>query len=143
MDELVKLAYSMRKKTYNKGTLILKQGDRVDSVTMLKKGSTKIIHKMNKQRPAKAVSYNGRKESILSTASSKPSIETLEVSIDIAEVGPNDLLAIVEAMTSCKKMRNDVFAQCEVEVFFVQTNMFMSFLNYEKRTLAYLDKLGK
>ena len=142
MDELVKLAYSMRKKSYNKGSLILKQGDRVDSVAILKKGSVKIVHKMNKQRANKSLPYNGRKESIISN-SSKAAVETVEVSVDIAEVGPSDLLAVVEAMINSKKMRNNVFAQNPTEAFFVQTNMFISFLKHEKKTLAYLEKLGK
>lgn len=142
MDELVKLAYSMRKKSYNKGSLILKQGDRVDSVALLKKGSAKIVHKMNKQRSNKSLPYNGRKESIISN-SSKAAVETIEVSVDIAEVGPSDLLGVVEAMINSKKMRNDAFAQNPTEAFFVQTKMFMSFLKHEKKTLAYLEKLGK
>lgn len=140
MDELVKLAYAMRKKLYSKGSVILSQGDRVDSIAIVKKGTVKIIHKMTKQRKTKMLHSEGRKDSLLPN---KITSESVEIAIDIAETGPHDLVGIVEAMTNSKKMRNEALAQNQVEIFFIQNNMFTSFLKQERKTSTHLEKLGK
>lgn len=133
MDELVKFAYSMRKKIYGKGTVIMNQGDRVDSVAIIKKGVVKIIHKMITQRKSKIMP--------IEKISFIPNPD--DVAIEIAEIGPHDLIGAVEAITNAKKMRNEVIAQTQVEVFFIQSNIFSSFLQQEQKTSTYIDKLGE
>jgi CRP-like cAMP-binding protein len=140
MDELFKLAYTMKKKHYAKGSVILNQGDRVDSVAIVKKGSVKISHKMIKQRKKKAQLRGGKRGSIQQL--NQNFSESTEISVDIAEISSHDLIGIVEATTS-KKTRNVALAQSHVELFFVQTTSFIALLQQEKKTLKQLEKLGK
>jgi CRP-like cAMP-binding protein len=130
----------MRKKDYSKGSIILRQGDRVDSIALVKKGAVKIVHKMTKQRTNKLLHLENRRDSV--NVSSQTSSEPVEITVDIAEIGPHDLIGVVEAMTNAKKMRNEAYAQSQLEVFYIQTNMFMSFLKHERKTIAHLEKLG-
>ncbi len=142
MDELVKLAYAMRKKYYNKGCIVSKQGDRVDSIAMVKKGNVKIVHRMVKQRTNKILSPLDTRRDSLSLANQSSS-ESVDIAVDIAELGAHDLIGVVETITNAKKMRNEAFAQNQVEIFFIQTNIFTSFLKHERKTMAHIEKLGE
>ena len=102
MDELVKLAYAMRKKIYSKGSIILRQGDRVDYILILKKGNVKIIHKMSKQKSNKLIHFDVKGDSKINSSTNSSGLH--EVIVDIAELGPHDLIGVVEAMTNSKKM---------------------------------------
>ena len=121
--------------------MILRQSDRVDSIAIIKKGTVKIVHKMTKQRTNKLLPLETRRDSV--KISNQSSSESVDIVVDIAEIGPHDLIGVVEAMTNAKKMRNEAFAQNQVEIFFIQTNMFTSFLKHERKTTTHLEKLGK
>ncbi len=140
MDELVKFAYSMRKKVYNEGSVILSQADRFDSVGVVKKGIIKITHKMTKRTNSKVIPKENQRSSMISIPNP---VRSIDVAVDIAEISIHDLIGVVEAMTNAKKMRNEVVAQTHAEVFFIPSKIFTSFLKPEKKTATYIEKLGK
>ena len=137
MDELVKFAYSMKKRVYNEGSIVLSQGERVDLVTIVKKGIVRIFHKMIQHKKSKLPFLESRRGSIPNP------LRSVDVVVDIAEIGAHDLIGVVEAMTNSKKMRNEAVAQSQLEVFVIPNKVFMSFLKPKSATSIHLKRLGE
>jgi len=100
-DELVKMAYVMKKRTYKKGTLIAKQGDRLEFVVMILKGKIKVLQRLNK---------GAKTTGALSE----------EVNVEIAELECNDMFGIVEVIGNLKKMKTEAQAVSTVEAYVIR-----------------------
>ncbi len=100
------MAYAMKKKSYSKGTHISKQGDRVEIVLMIIKGTLKIVQKLNK---------GSKKAAILSDETN-----TDEIVVEIAELESNDMFGIVEVLGNLKKMKREAITSSTVDAYVVQ-----------------------
>lgn len=110
MDQLVKMAYAMKKRQYSKGTSLVRQGDRADFVYVVNKGKIAILKKMINQANKQITASNG-----ITKGSSA------EISVDIAELGPHDIFGLVELFGSSKKMKREAYAlTTNVEVYLIQ-----------------------
>ena len=113
MDQLVKLAYSMKKKCFDKGCIIVEQGERMDQLWIIKQGLVRVSHRVI---PANSIDdiqrgiRSGRKE----RKSNEP------VTVDIADLGATDAIGLVESIEeSVKKSHREVTALSKTEIFFV------------------------
>jgi hypothetical protein len=101
-DELVKMAYAMKKRTYKKGTLIAKQGDRLEFVEMILKGKIKVLQRLP------------------NTGAKTSGVLSEEVTVEIAELECNDMFGIVEVIGNFKKMKTEAQAVSTVETYVIQ-----------------------
>lgn len=96
----------MKKRSYSKGSQIAKQGDRVEMVVMIVKGSIKIVQRLSK----------GAKKSTVLSNDPNPD----EIVVEIAELFCNDLFGIIEVLGNLKKMKREAIASSPVDAFVIQ-----------------------
>ena len=113
MDELVKLAYAMKKKAFSKGAIIFKQGERSECIAIVKKGRISVVQKMTNHENKKGVVT-------LSEAKNTEMKSSKDLIVHIAELGAHDMFGIVELCRGFKKMKREALALTLVEVFLVQ-----------------------
>lgn len=130
MDELVKMAYAMKKKVYCKGGIIFSQGDRSECVAIVKKGKISIVQKMTNHENKKG-----------STATHLKGKASNDIAVHIAELSAHDMVGIVELCKGFKKMKREVSALTPVEVFLIQSTTFSCFLKQEPKTSDMLAKV--
>jgi CRP-like cAMP-binding protein len=113
MDELVKMAYAMKKKAYSKGTIIFKQGERSEFIAIVKKGRISVVQKMTNHENKKGIVTLSNAKYVKTKSSS-------DLIVHIAELGAHDMFGIVELYRGFKKMKREALALTPVEVFLIQ-----------------------
>jgi CRP-like cAMP-binding protein len=127
MDDLVKTAYSMKKKTYEKGTIIATQGEYFENIVMLKSGVLSVYLR---------VPRNG------SSSKSSHCYED-DIKIDIAELKERDVFGLVEVKEKCKKNMREALAITSVEAFVIQASTFHGLLRYQPKTFKLIDRVAQ
>ena len=129
MDQLVNMAYSMKKVLYEKGSKVADEGDRVDQVWIVRKG--RIMVNITGKDSSKSSSVNIKFQR---NSYAKQDIE-------IAELGSSDIFGLVEIISGHKKMKRTAIAITPLEVFLISSTKFSSFLIHEPKTAALLEKV--
>ena len=121
VDQLVEMSYGMKKQEFSPGSLLVREGERAENILIIKKGQIRVSIDTKKD----IKSANG---------------DTL---VEVAMLGESDLFGIVEAFQNIKKMKRSATALTAVEVFAIQSPIFISFLFQVPRTHAMLAKVVK
>ena len=128
-DKLIKLAYSMKKKTFAEGTTIAREGDRIEFVHMIRKGRIRVVKRIKGKQRKRTHGGGGAYAS-----GSSP-----DRTIDIAELGEGDMFGLVEAASKSKKMKREALAIKPTDVFTVPLGTFGQDIN--SRTLTLVNKI--
>jgi CRP-like cAMP-binding protein len=92
----------MKKKIFKKGTVIAKQGDRLESVVMIQKGKIKVSQRLN-------------------TGTKSQGVIREEANVELAELECNDMFGILEVVLgSMKKIKREALASSTVEAYVIQ-----------------------
>ena len=121
VDQLVFLSYEMRKLDFSAGHLIVEQGDKNETIWIIKSGSVQISVKVEKR----------------GTKSPKKKL------VDIATLSANDVFGIVEALDGSSKMRCNVKSISDVELFVISSKALISFLPQVPRTRLMFKKVAR
>ena len=150
-DQLIKLAYAMKKKTYAEGTVLVREGgEHFEFVYFIRKGRVKVQSAIKggtckngtgmscQKRPFSAIhsEKNANKKNDLSAT------ET-ERGIDIAFLGNGEMVGLVEIATKSKKMRRTIIATKRTDVFVVPVFAFYAFLAHQDKTREFIEKMAK
>jgi signal-transduction protein with cAMP-binding, CBS, and nucleotidyltransferase domain len=127
MEDLVKMAYSMKKKTYERGTTIATQGEYFENVILLKSGVLTVRIRITK---------NG------SSTKSSNSNEN-EIKVEIAEIKENDIFGLVEVIENSKKMKREAFATTSIDAFVIQANTFIGLFRDQPKTFKLLQRVAQ
>jgi len=101
-NELIEMTYGMKKKIFKKGTVIAKQGDRLESVVMILKGKIKVAQRLNIGTKSQGVIRE-------------------EANVELAELECNDMFGILEVVLgSMKKIKREALASSTVEAYVIQ-----------------------
>ena len=115
ITQLVKMAYAMKKKQYGKGNEIIRQGERMEYVWMIKEGAVRISHIVNTNKGGKHSTRKNIPMLVDETATSESRLV-----VDIADLGRNDCIGLVESVDeNVKKSQREVVALCQTELFFL------------------------
>ncbi len=115
MDQIVKVAYAMKKKQFEKGSTVIQQGDRVDCLWIIRDGVVRVSHRVPSP-------YDLRGRDILFNQSGKlkDGKDQSESSIEIANLGRNDVIGLIESLEpAVRKSTREVVALCDTEMFFL------------------------
>jgi CRP-like cAMP-binding protein len=154
-DQLIKLAYAMKKKTFADGTVIAREGDHVECIYMIRRGRVKLqsaikggnssrnFPKQN-TRNARTRQLGYKKRPLGAIDGEEGTITTSETlqGIDIAFLGDGEMLGLVEAATKSKKMRRTIITTKCTDMFVVPIFAFHSFLVHQDKTKAFIDKMA-
>ena len=163
MDQLVKMAYAMKQKVYQKGIVLARQGNRADFVSIVRKGKIKISLFPNDARQLASGA------NLSSPSVQAPLLGTSERHIDISELGVNDMFGLVEVLgsgitnsgnamqnsitiKSASSARSSIYgtnlkwqrtatAMTHLEVFVIEMKVFAEFLDYKEKTRDLLEKV--
>ena len=114
MDQLVKLAYAMKKKSFDTGSTIIQQGERMDHLWIVKSGLVKLSRKLVIQ--PYSIDQRGMRNRV-SIGNGKPK---QSIVVDIADIGATDAIGLIESMEeSVIKSQRDAVAVAMTEMFFV------------------------
>ena len=133
MDQLVKLAYAMKKKTFEKGSVIVQQGERMENLWIIQEGRVRISHIVIPPSSIDTIQQGCRKQP-------KESI-----TVDVANLGAHDAIGLVESIEesiSLKKSNRNAIALVATEVFFVPLSFFKPFLK-DSRTHAVVEQVAE
>lgn len=137
MDQLVKLAYAMKKKSFEKGSVIIQQGERMENLWIIQEGRVRISH--NVIPPS---SIDTIQQGIRSGGRKQPKEP---ITVDVANLGANDAIGLVESIEesiSLKKSNRNAIALVATEVFFVPLSFFKPFLK-DSRTHAVVEQVAE
>ena len=150
-DQLIKLAYAMKKRSFAEGTTIASEGDHVESVYFVRKGRVKVqsavkggknsspsINLVNrcKKRPIGAIDD----EEITNDNAARESKSARD--IDIAFLGDGEIVGLVELASKSKKMRRSVLATKHTDMFVVPIFAFYTFLVHQDKTKDLIEKMA-
>ncbi|GMH49394.1 hypothetical protein TrRE_jg6140 [Triparma retinervis] len=126
MDELVRMAYAMKKREVGKNQPLVKQGDKAEYVFLVIKGKVKL-------------SINSETDL---TSSSGEKIGTTNKIVDVAELCEGDIAGLVEAFDGKKKMERSIHAMGSgVEVFCCNMPNFELMLKQVPKTYKLIEKI--
>ncbi|GMI36981.1 hypothetical protein TrCOL_g2519 [Triparma columacea] len=126
MDELVRMAYAMKRKEIVKNGALVKQGDKAEYVFLVIKGKVKL-------------SINS--EATLKNASGEK-IGTANKMVEIAELSEGDIVGLVEAFDGKKTMERSIHAiGAGVEVFCCNMQNFELMLRQVPKTYKLVEKI--
>jgi len=137
MDQLVKLAYAMKKKSFEKGSVIVQQGERMENLWIIQEGRVRISH--NVIPPS---SIDTIQQGIRNGGRKQPKEP---ITVDIANLGANDAIGLVESIEesiTLKKSNRNAIAMVATEVFFVPLSFFKPFLK-DSRTRAVVEQMAE
>jgi len=137
MDQLVKLAYAMKKKSFEKGSVIVQQGDRMENLWIIQEGRVRISH--NVIPPS---SIDTIQQGIRNGGRKQPKEP---ITVDVANLGANDAIGLVESIEesiTLKKSNRNAIAMVATEVFFVPLSFFKPFLK-DSRTHAVVEQVAE
>ena len=121
MDQLVKMAYAMKKKEFSKGSVVARQGERADVVWFIEKGKLAVVqHMVSKTNKKQDFRMKDDADNTKEELSQPVNMSKAKVTVDIAELGAHDIFGIVEALGNEKKMKRQAYALSYLETFYVQ-----------------------
>eukprot|EP00585_Thalassiosira_rotula_P001755 CAMPEP_0196134162 /NCGR_PEP_ID=MMETSP0910-20130528/3125_1 /TAXON_ID=49265 /ORGANISM="Thalassiosira rotula, Strain GSO102" /LENGTH=442 /DNA_ID=CAMNT_0041393993 /DNA_START=36 /DNA_END=1364 /DNA_ORIENTATION=- len=127
MDQLVKIAYVMKKRCFDKGSVIIQQGERMEHLWIIKSGTVRIIQKGIRND---VNARNGRRNS------KEP------VSVDIADLGAKDMIGLIECIDeSAKKSQREAIVLTASELFFVPLSFFRPLLVQDACTFSLAEQV--
>ena len=150
-DQLIKLAYAMKKKTYAEGTVVVREGEEhFEFVYFIRKGRVKVQSaiKGGTCKNGTSMSYKKRQfcaihgEEIANKNNFSETGTETERGIDIAILGSGEMVGLVEIATKSKKMRRTVIATKRTDVFVVPVFAFCNFLVYQDKTRDFIEKMA-
>jgi len=115
MDQIVKVAYAMKKKQFDKGSTIIQQGDRLEYLWIIREGAVRVSHRVPPPND-----FRGR--DVLFSSSGKFNLgkEQQGISVEIANLGTNDVIGLIESLEpTARKSTREVVASCNTEMFFL------------------------
>ena len=124
-DQIVKLAYQIKKREMVKGDVLAKQGNSVNVIFLIIKGRIKI--QVSSETTLK--DGGGAKVGITNKL------------VEIAELGENDIFGLVEAVENKRKMKRTGLCVHSGEVFVVSMTQFYSMVSQVPKTLALVEKV--
>ena len=113
MDQLVKMAYSMKKKDYPKGSEVVRQGERMEYVWLVKEGMVRISHKVHSSQGRRPKSGRLQVDENNDVSSGQ------SLTVDVADLGQHDCIGLVESLDEKKKSQREATTLCSSEFFFV------------------------
>lgn len=117
MDQLVKLAYAMKKKQFSKGSAIVQQGERLENLWIIRDGVVRISHKVT---PSNDIRSIGKSMDDSLNSRNRRGNAQQALCVDIADLGANDVIGLIESLdASIKKSQREVVALCTTEMFFL------------------------
>ena len=134
MDQLVKLAYAMKKKSFEKGSVIIQQGERMENLWLIQEGRVRISHNVIPPSSIDTIQRGGGRNQ-----PKEP------ITVDVANLGANDAIGLVESIEesiTLKKSNRNAIAMVATEVFFVPLSFFKPFLQ-DSRTHAVVEQMAE
>jgi hypothetical protein len=115
MDQLIELAYAMRKKSFEGGEAIVRQGERVDHVWMIKNGIVRILH--NVLPPTRS---EGIVQGMCNDAHKRRQLKA-PISVYIVDLRAREVIDLTECIeeSSTRMSQAEAVALTKTEVFFV------------------------
>lgn len=163
-DQQVQMAYSMKKVTYEKGSVIAQEGDRVDQVWIIKKGRVLVSTHMSNSAVTAATKKAGTKMTASKKNSEGNSNSNTHTKIEIADLTSGDMFGLVEVITGTKKMKRTFLAAASpqskskaqsqtsptssspsssssslIELFIISSTKFSSFLRQDPKINSMLE----
>lgn len=127
MDDLVKMAYTMKKKNFAKGAIVVPQGEYIENVILLKNGKLSVYMKIFK-----------------SGSSNMGMSSNLEVRVDIAQLNEGDIFGMIEAIeNNCKKTKREATAATDLETFVIPVSSFLGLFRYQENTLKLMKRVAQ
>lgn len=141
-DQLIKLAYAMKTKTYAEGTVIANEGEHIEFVHMIRKGRVTVRsavkggnkNSVGSKRPLGSAEGDNDKKI--------PSPSETPRNVDIAILGDGDVVGLVEAATRSKKMRRTIVATKCTDTFVVPIYKFLHILTNQDKTKDLIQKMA-
>ncbi|GMH68873.1 hypothetical protein TrST_g3172 [Triparma strigata] len=125
MDQLVKLAYAIKRKDFEKGGLLAKQGDRADNIFMVIKGKIRV----QISSESHLTDDHGSKVGVTNKL------------VEIAELGENDIFGLVEGFDNKRKMKRTGLAVVATEVYVCSLSQFTAMVSALPKTLMLVQKV--
>jgi CRP-like cAMP-binding protein len=127
IDQLVKLAYGMKKKEYKRGEIIAAQGAKVEHVYLIVKGKVKLT--ISNEVELTGFNEKGEKTGMTNKV------------VDIAELGDNDIFGLVEFATVSHTYTRSFTTMAPCEVFVISLSLFSSLMAMSKPTKEIVQKV--
>ncbi|KAL9183122.1 hypothetical protein ACHAXT_004909 [Thalassiosira profunda] len=132
MDQLVKFAYAMKKKTFDRGSTVIEQGERMEHLWIIQSGGVRISHRVVPPSSGMDALRGGRKQL------REP------ITVEIAHLGPRDMIGLVEsADEGAKKSQREAVALTAVETFFLPLSFVKPFLAEDAATRSLVDRVAQ
>jgi CRP-like cAMP-binding protein len=141
MDKLVKLAYSMTKKTYPEGSVIFQQGEKFSHIVLLNKGELVVKQTIATGHTSNMDNFISGSIIIQKPRNGKR-YKHYPIVIDIAELRHYDVFGLVEYTSALKKYKRQLVAKTMAEVFFIPSAIFKNFLDQEPSTAKMIEELS-
>jgi CRP-like cAMP-binding protein len=137
MDQLVKMAYAMKKKHFDPGAEVVRQGERVEYCWLINEGVVRISHRVNASKGSKS------KERSLYVDVSDDMPEQ-SITVDIADLRANDCIGLIESMDEqTRKSQRDAVTLCSAELYFLPMSFFRSIISHDATTFSLIEKVVK
>ena len=104
MDMLVKLAYAMKKKVFDTGSVIIQQGDRIEHLWIIADGKVRISHNVIPPSSIDTLRSGGSNVRGRNRQPKQP------ITVDVADLFERDCIGLIESMeesTTTKKSERD------------------------------------
>jgi CRP-like cAMP-binding protein len=135
MDQLVKMAYAMKKKQFDPGAEVVKQGERVEYCWLIKEGAVRISHRVNATKGRKTRGHS-------SYVDVRDGAPEQSITVDIADLRANDCIGLVESMDEqTRKSQRDAVTLCSAELYFLPMSFFRSMISQDATTSALIEKV--
>ena len=146
-DQLIKLAYAMKKKSYTDGAVIASEGEHIEFLYIIQRGRVMVRSAV---KGGATISNNKSSTSKRPLDSAQDSNNNKNIpsespqNVDIAILGDGDVIGLVEAATKSKKMRRTIVAATETtDTFVVPMYKFLhTFLAHQEKTKKLVHKMA-
>ena len=146
-DQIVKLAYQIKKREMAKGDVLAKQGDSSNVIFLIIKGRIKVRGGKRRAGMARVLLLTPRSvqiqvssESVLKDSDGSKVGVTTKV-VEIAELGENDIFGLVETYENKRKMMRTGMCVQSGEVFICTMSQFSTMVAQVPKTLALVEKV--
>ncbi len=152
-DQLIKLAYAMKKKSYIDGAVIACEGQQIEFLYMIQRGRVMVRSAIkggtsNNKNSTGTGSTNYEYKRPLDSDRGSNNIKNIPPetpqNVDIAILGDGDVICLVEAATKSKKMRRTIVAVTETtDTFVIPMYKFLhTFLAHQEKTKKLIHKMA-
>jgi len=111
MDQLIKMAYAMKRRHYDKGSKVICQGQRMEYVWLIKQGAVRVSHIVSRAKSIQKYKPNCAQEQ---------DVASVSLVIDLADLGQTDCIGLIESIDeNAKKSQREAVTLCASELFFL------------------------